>query len=354
MKKTLKTTIAGFSIFLIGFVTTALSAQALTNDQKTITTAFTSIQKSSAPVWPVENSSINAIESNFGPRIQTSTGKYDWHRGIDIDAKLGTKVFATQTGDLWKVYQYPNNTYPDGGNVVIVRHKFPNTITYAGKTLTYYYTIYMHLNSIESKWITASNANQHPAITKGTLLGTVGHTGEPNIADHLHFELRVGTYCSLEFQLANPASSCSKGFGFDPAMNPLLIFAPVGGPTALTLASIPNASTDGKARVTMPKSQPLLNRIDFTITNISTGAKIKSTTLDFDDRTGFNATSTAALDTQDKTKPYIAPLTFTDASTNYQTDVVIPKAYMGNYGSAGYKRTLITEDIWGNTQSIQW
>ena len=349
-------------ILVFSFVLSVMisPAQALTTNEVNITTAFRNIQNvvgapagHVTPKWPVAASSTSAIESAFGVRIQNSTGKYDWHRGIDIDAALNTDVKAAETGELWKVYQYPNSTYPDGGNVVILRHKFGSPVVYNGKTLTYYYTLYMHLNSINQTLINAFKSGVLLNVKAGDLLGKVGHTGEPNIADHLHFELRVGTYCTLEFQVANSNSSCSKGYMYDPAMNPLLLFAPPAPTTTAVLSTKPTSLVDGKVHISMSDAQTLLNRVEFSITNAS-NVVVKSSVLDFDERTGFNATSTSTLDTPDKTKPYFSPLIFNDASLSYQMDVIIPKAFISGYDGVSYKRTLTVEDIWGNRVPVKW
>ena len=87
----------------------------------------------------------------------------------------------------------------------------------------------MHLNSVPSNIQAMSTGDP---ITKGQLIGYAGETGNAH-DPHLHFELRIGTQCSLEYQIANPNSSCS-GYGFDPHMNPMMLLSDqITAPTAV-------------------------------------------------------------------------------------------------------------------------
>ena len=58
-------------------------------------------------------------------------------------------------------------------------------------------------------------------ISKGQLIGYAGASGTA-VSPHLHLDLRVGTSCSLEYQLNNPTKSCAS-YGFDPHMHPYLM-----------------------------------------------------------------------------------------------------------------------------------
>ena len=313
--------------------------------QTEVVNAFKSIRNTT--VWPVSQSTLDAIESTFGPRIQVSTNAYDWHRGIDIDAPLGIPVLAAAAGELWNV-----TTFTDGGTTVILRHTFPAPVTYAGKSLSRYYTFYMHLNSVAADLVTADQAGQHPAVAVGQVIGAVGHSGTA-VGDHLHFELRVGSQCSLEYQLANPTSSCS-GYGFDPAMHSMLLFPPLTPDMTLTLLKTPTGKANGQVRFGSPDEQPLLNRIEYAIKDRRSGKVVASHILDFNQRIGFNATSTLALDTADTTKPYMSPLTFGTTATRYQTDVIIPKTFTGSFSGSNYQTTLTAIDIWGISVVKSW
>ncbi len=95
--------------------------------------------------FPVSGRDFSDIESAFGPRVQTSGGNYDWHRGIDIDGTLNTDpVVAALDG-----YFYDYRTLDAGGYIVILEHRFADFgvfgLTYEGKSVTRFYTWYLHL-----------------------------------------------------------------------------------------------------------------------------------------------------------------------------------------------------------------
>jgi murein DD-endopeptidase MepM/ murein hydrolase activator NlpD len=289
-------------------------------------------------VFPVQGKTINDVEAPFGPRVKNSTVSYDWHRGIDIDATLGTPLLAVTDGEFLKI-----DNYQSGGNTVILKHEFTNPVNYNGSTLQYYYTFYMHLDSIVPELVQADANNEHPAITKGDVIGYVGHSGAD--VDHLHFELRVGTYCSLEYQLANQSSSCANGFLFDPHINPMYFFEPLTPNMNLALTSGDGINTDLQIEFTSDENQPLLNRVEYQLVNNS-GDVLQSHILDFNQRLGYDASTTAALDTQDIQNPYISPLTFTDSSSIFTTNIVVPASYAQE--SVGDYSVVFAEDIWGN------
>ncbi len=301
-------------------------------------------------LFPVQGESINDIEDTFAPRIHKSTissgnpdGDYDWHRGLDIDAPLGTPVLAVMDGEFVK-YEVTES----GGNTVYIRHKFPNPVHYLGKELTYYYTVYLHLDTVTSSLLDADELGEHPAITQGEQIGTVGHTGAD--VDHLHFELRIGTYCSLEWQLKNPQSTCSKGFFYDPHMNPLYLFKPVTYDILMDTLEVPVITKDTIIRFTVPDEEPALNR--FEILFISKGKLTTSYILDLNKRSGFNADTNALLDVQDTSKPYFAPVKFTDKDSEYHTDLVIPHSFVEQYPGVDEGIVTVT-DIWGKTKSLE-
>lgn len=298
-------------------------------------------------VWPVAGTTFDAIVSTFGPRIKASTGTYDWHRGIDIDAVEGTPALAAVGGQLWKVTQYA-----DGGTTVILRHTFRSPVEYGGQTLRYYYTLYMHLSSVAPELVTAAAAGQRPTVAAGAVIGAVGRTGSA-ISDHLHFELRVGTWCSLEYQIANPSSSCA-GFGFDPHMHPMLLFAPLEREMSLSPSTPPTATTDGQIRFVPADDQPLLEQVKFTVVDRMTKTVVASHVLSLNQRIGYDATTTEALDTVDRTKPYLSPQPYDRSADRFATDIVIPAVFVGNFSGSRYRSTLTVRDIWGTTISVTW
>lgn len=298
-----------------------------------------------ATVFPVQGKTINDIESGFGPRIQNSTGLYDWHRGIDIDAALGTPVVSIMDGEFLKI-----NEFDDGGTTVTVKHRFPAPVRYKDKELDYYYTLYMHLDGIATKLSDAQEKDEHPQIAKGEQIGTVGHSGSS--VDHLHLDLRIGTYCSLEYQLANPTFDCAKNFIFDPHMNPMYLFSTPVPAINLELPATLSKNQDTTMRFTSPDEQLLLNRIEYFLGDNNTGQITASHILDYNQRTGYNPASNASLDIQDKLKPYVSPVIFTDKSDTFAMDIVIPKEFVKDlHGNHSY---LTVKDIWNNSKSIEW
>lgn len=301
----------------------------------------------SQTLFPVSGHSFEHLESTFGPRVRVSTGGYDFHAGIDIDAPLNTPVLALYNAELWDVV-----TFANGGLTVVLRHSFPNPVDYNGKSLQYFYTFHMHLNSVTASLQSAASQGLHPAVSKGMEIGKVGHTGNAT-GDHLHFELRVGSWCSLEFQLGSPSSSCS-GFNFDPAMHSLFLFPPQTENPRLTLVTRASSNTDGKINYSSSPNAPILNRIVFKITDKASGTIVKTHTLDYNQRIGYDASTSVKLDTVDKTKPYISPVTFGVSKDPYETNIVIPSSFVGNFSGTAYNTTLTISNIWESPTTISW
>lgn len=310
--------------------------------------AFESLRATA--IWPVVGTTLDDVESTFGPRIRMPENEYDWHRGIDIDAAEGTPVVASVAGTLFDV-----RTFTDGGLTVILRHEFPVPVSYAGKTLTSYYTYSMHLADVDPALQAAADADETPAVAAGSVLGHVGHSGGAD-SDHLHWELRIGSPYSLEFQLANPESQYGANlFGFDPHVHPLWLAEPTGINTlAATLVTMPTNLVDGQVHITTDDEQPLFNRVQITIEDLGTNMPVASHTLDLNERLGFDASTNPLLDTIDPTKPYFAPILFGTSATNWATDLIVPKTWVGSNFGDGFRTTVTVTDIWGRSQSIDW
>ncbi len=107
------------------------------------------------------------LSYGFGPRKHPS-GKWEYHRGIDLAAPTGTPVAAAAAGVVVQA------GYAGGyGNTVVIAHnkKFA--------------TRYAHLSKIL--------VTQGEELAQGDILGKVGATGNVRgkNGSHLHFEIMV-------------------------------------------------------------------------------------------------------------------------------------------------------------------
>jgi hypothetical protein len=120
------------------------------------------------------------VTSEFGvPRGYRGSGKT--HKGIDISAKEGTKVYAIGDGKVIKVVRnWQPGSRPFGGNMVIIQHA--NGLRSG----------YMHLSKVA--------VDVGEPITGGTYIGDSGCTGGNRakkawakpMAPHLHFMIWIG------------------------------------------------------------------------------------------------------------------------------------------------------------------
>jgi murein DD-endopeptidase MepM/ murein hydrolase activator NlpD len=232
------------------------------------------------------------ISSTFGPRWKTSASRYDFHPGIDWFDAEGTPVTAIGDGTVDAVHPDGSTAFPDGGNVLVVRHALTAPITFHAQSVDHIFAVYLHLQSF-------AVAEGDP-VTRGQVVAAMGQTGDTDFV-HLHFEIRVQTVCSLQYQTANPAASCVTGF--DPHVHPFLF---VGGrdENVVTLEEIAPAAGEAFAvRYTATRGD-----LDLDVIETDLGA------LGFDERRGMDATSLAVLD--DFHYPWLtlvpAPFTSTD------------------------------------------
>ena len=104
------------------------------------------------------------ISSGFGIRKDPFKQRHTFHGGLDIAARHGKPVFASQDGQV--LFARNAGGY---GNLIILAHKYG------------YSTLYGHLSSIYVKVGTK--------VRKGQFIGRVGQTGKCT-GPHLHFEIR--------------------------------------------------------------------------------------------------------------------------------------------------------------------
>ncbi len=311
----------------------------------------------------VQGKTFDDIESSFGTRIQSSSGLYDFHRGIDIDGTQGDNILAPTGGLFWEYREFSG-----GGHTVILQHDLNNTISYNGRNYDHYYTYYMHLfddggggvagtDDVISGW-----TPQVTTVSAGDLIGKMGNSGTPpgggSYADHLHLELRFGARSSLEFQLANPGTT---QHGFDPHLNPMLLFTPYtyasSGPGVYhqnaALSNQANAGSDINFDITYTNDDmPLLNEVTVSLEEIGSGSIVKTHTLDLNQRIGFDASSTATLDTADTSKPYFSPVTPSFTASDYKNELVVPGSWTSGFGDSDHRVNVTLKDLWENSETL--
>lgn len=263
-----------------------------------------------AGVPPLEGASFGApvpapanVSSTFGPRWKSSAGRYDFHPGIDYYDVPGTPVFAIGAGTIEAVYADGSTTFPNGGNVVIVRHAIPPQ-RFHDITVDRIFAVYLHLESF-----TVADGD---VVVPGQTIGAMGGTGDTDF-NHLHFEIRVQTVCSLPYQVARPDSACA--LGFDPHVHPFLFVGGDGAPGF----EVQDTGVANTYRYVAPRSALVLDVID-----------TDRGTIGFSTREGLDATSLDALDNFDRGWIQIVPEPFTSNSEQiaYELQLTEPIRYL--------------------------
>lgn len=115
----------------------------------------------------------NGLYSLSGEYRRNASNKKKPHRGIDLEASIGTDVFAAAAGDLFDVAKLRK-----GGLIVGIRHQ--------DEHISRYY----HLDSADFEAVDIG-----VRIEAGSAIGEVGITGNARArCPHLHFEIRVAGY----------------------------------------------------------------------------------------------------------------------------------------------------------------
>ncbi|EKD76119.1 MAG: hypothetical protein ACD_43C00220G0001 [uncultured bacterium] len=264
----------------------------------------TSLKATSDPQleWPITfTKPWNKLSSTFGPRLQASENyRYDFHRGIDIPGDRADKVVAAADGTVFRVYSDndPASPYYSSGTTIIVRHHFEQPWYFHGQAQTTYYSLYMHLASV------ATNLTEGQSVQAGDTLGYIGKSGDTNFS-HLHFEIRVGTTCSLE-------AACNTT-GFDPHINPLTFLTyPQNNHLGLQVSS---QATALQLRLKISRRELDVNRVIVTSYNHS-AQPMQTKTLNFNTRHGLAAQSTTTLDQANYNGLTLQPQKFSARSKN--------------------------------------
>ncbi|NET68506.1 MAG: M23 family metallopeptidase [Moorea sp. SIO1G6] len=299
-------------------------------------------------VFPVAGKDFRHIGSTFMCRTEIDSVSSDFHRAIDIgemDGQAGDDdIVAAYDGVFWGYREYSG-----AGCTVRLRHQFPTPFTYHGKTVKYFYTWYCHLDKdstlpIVSDWEEGKNGE---AISAGQLIGKMGKSGETNVV-HLHFEIRIGTNNSLEYQLANPKVT---QWGFDPHIHPMLLYQPHAPAASPSLTQV-GSCVPGNPVVleyAIHREQPLLNRVEIKIIDRSTEMAVKSHVVDLTLREGMDPTKTKKLDNLDRDKTHFEsiPFGYHPTVSEYKTKIIIPAEYIDSYFDSNYQLKIEVSDIWG-------
>lgn len=115
-------------------------------------------------LWPVDENVKSRVSSPFGYRTHPVTGKYSFHKGLDIAAPKGTTVMASSQGEVTDMGRHKNL-----GKFVKVVHEDGS------------YSLYGHLSKI-----TAQIGHN---VSQGEKIGEVGSTGR-STGPHLDYSLR--------------------------------------------------------------------------------------------------------------------------------------------------------------------
>jgi len=108
----------------------------------------------------------SVLTSSFGMRISPISGKWRFHKGIDMAAPIGSNIYACKSGTATTVVKM-NPTY---GNYVVLRHD--NGMS----------SLYAHMNDI--------SVSKNEKVSTGQIIGHVGTTGM-STGPHLHFEIHL-------------------------------------------------------------------------------------------------------------------------------------------------------------------
>jgi murein DD-endopeptidase MepM/ murein hydrolase activator NlpD len=115
-------------------------------------------------VCPIYVSDFDNISSGFGMRKDPIDSTMKMHKGIDISAGIGTKVYASATGKVVKVISSDKGH----GNCIVIEHGYGFRSRYA------------HLSAFKVK--------EGDEVKRGDLIGLVGSTGR-STGPHLHYEI---------------------------------------------------------------------------------------------------------------------------------------------------------------------
>ncbi|MFA6027812.1 MAG: M23 family metallopeptidase [Patescibacteria group bacterium] len=302
-----------------------------------------SARAETATNWPVDFANPQTLLSSaFGPRLKASEDyRYDYHRGIDIPGETTDEAISIKDGTVYRIYAEgdPDSTYPNSGNIVIVKHQFDEPYSFHGISHTIYYSLYAHLSSF------AEGLEEGDTVTAGQTVGYIGKSGTTDFL-HLHFEIRVGTTCSMEIE-------CNHGY--DPHINPLNFLPYTQENEATGSASVSGA--DVLTSITIPYDELDLNSFRVRTYN-SNDTLLQNKLLNFDTREGSDPSSDETLDQQEYNNIYIDPEIFTSSSEEETMNVTFENTIFDNVRRVNIQikdingNTLFSDDIYISSEGV--
>jgi hypothetical protein len=259
-------------------------------------------------IWPLSGSSTpdGPFSSPFGPRLQASEDfRYDWHRGIDIPAQIGTSVYACTDGKV---------------RCAGVCSGYSDLIVQLEHEDGCYYCNYLHMSGI--------SVTTGQMVTQGMAVGTTG-VSTSGFA-HLHFEIRRGGYYQRN------------------AINPFvyLPYADTRGPTPVIgglyvhTASVTPTVT-AWAVVTTPANELDFNRLEVTVTDGAQECDRRAVDLHVFNMQKSTIEHPEALDDPYVDHVCIMPARFNKDSDEYRIDFI----FYGLQGSDSITVTAEAADV---------
>ncbi len=293
------------------------------------------------------------LSSTFGPRLKSSEQfRNDFHRGIDLPGNLGDKVLAMAAGNIDKI-----DTTTEGGLSVRIKHPFSSPVQFQGKSHTHYYTLITHLDSVTGPALAEQNQpDLEPAVAAGEQIGTLGQSGSTTF-NHNHIEVRIGTPCSLEFQKANPESSCAQGF--DPHVHPLLFMQADDG-LAPAIEEVVRNGNVLRIRITTNAQLPDFNRLACALLDsngdpISINGDVVFKEIDINARIGYQPGDIDTLDTLISSDGSIETIPAVFSQQTYIDNgkyLIHVEIDLSDAPAEATSLLIHAEDIWGNSRQI--
>ena len=133
------------------------------------------------------------LNDSFGPRIQTSSGLYDFHRGVDISRAVGTQVVAVADGE----------------------------VTIAGEHASYQDTTAQIRHTLEDGTFLISHYTHLFSVTEGLEVGDVVRRGAPiassaQLWSAIELTAALGAFWAQHLVVCDHASSPGAVGGLDP------------------------------------------------------------------------------------------------------------------------------------------